>query len=303
MGAKIPRRARAFAPGHVTGAFLPRTDARDPRGRGSVGIGLVLDAGVFAEAEWIPSRRSCVSVTADGNPALDISTEVARRLLARRPGRLRVRLRHQLPVGQGFGTSAAGAMATALSVARVVGEPRSRAIETAHLADLFGGGGLGGVAAILGGGLEVRLRPGIPPFGRVTRGPFPGSLLIAVVGPPMPSPALLSDPTTLAHVTAAYDAIRDLVAAPSPDRFWTASERFTDRLGLAPREVRDALRAVRRRGGRAAQAMFGRSLFAALPTGARRDGVLRWMERRGLRAVELSVGRRGARLEPPTSGA
>ncbi|MGP8078470.1 MAG: hypothetical protein ACLP78_07350 [Thermoplasmata archaeon] len=298
MGVRTDRRARAFAPGHVTGAFLPQTDARDPRGRGSVGVGLVLDAGVYADAAWSAADRPRLSVTGDGRLPLHISTEVARRLLALRPGRLSVRLRHELPIGQGFGTSAAGALATALAVGRLVGASRQHAVETAHLADLFGGGGLGGVAAILGGGLEIRRRPGIPPFGAIARQPYASPLLVAVVGPPMASPPLLSSPRLLARVAAAYRNVGELSADVSPGRFWAASEEFTDRLGLAPPEVRRAVRAVRRRGGRAAQAMFGRSFFASLPAGPRRQAILTWLERRGIRALEVRAGRRGATLRP-----
>ncbi|MGB6500180.1 MAG: hypothetical protein WBG19_02095, partial [Thermoplasmata archaeon] len=93
------RRASAFAPAHVTGAFLPRTEARDPRGRGSVGVGLVLEAGVRAQAEWVRSDRSRLNIVADLPGRFEISQEVAGRLLARRPGRLTVRLTHQLPIG------------------------------------------------------------------------------------------------------------------------------------------------------------------------------------------------------------
>ncbi|MFY9717014.1 MAG: hypothetical protein WAK40_03650 [Thermoplasmata archaeon] len=301
MGAPTGRRASAFAPGHVTGAFAPRTEARDPRARGSVGIGLVLDLGVVAEAEWRASDRPRVSVTASGFSRLSISTDVARRLLARRPGRLSVRLYHQLPVGQGFGMSAAGALATALSVGRLVGVPRRRAVETAHLADLFGGGGLGGVAAILGGGLEVRRRPGIPPFGEIVHRAVSDPVFVVVVGRPIPSPQVLSDPRRLGLITAAFDQLGDIGSPPTLERFWTASERFTDRLAWAPTEVRDTVRAIRRRGGRAAQAMFGRSVFATLPPEPRRSEVLGWMQRHGVRAVELSVGRGGARVRrsPP----
>jgi pantoate kinase len=295
VGAPTGRRASAFAPGHVTGAFAPRTEARDPRARGSVGIGLVLDLGVVAEADWAASDRPRISVTAPEFSGLSISTEVARRLLARRPGRLTVRLHHQLPVGQGFGMSAAGALATALSVGRLVGVPRRRAVEIAHLADLFGGGGLGGVAAILGGGLEARRRPGIPPFGEIVRREVSAPVLVAVVGRPIPSPNVLSDPRRLGRITAAYDRLGEIGSPPSLERFWTASERFTDLLGWAPRDVRDTVRGIRRRGGRAAQAMFGRTVFAALPPGRRRGDILRWMERHEVRAVELGVGRGGVR--------
>jgi len=301
MGAPVVRRARAFAPCHVTGAFLPRTEARDPRGRGSVGVGLVLDVGVRADAAWRPAHRPRLSLTADVPGSLDVSGEVARRLLAERPGSLTVRLRHDLPVGQGFGTSAAGALATGLAVGAAVGVPRRRVVEIAHLADLFGGGGLGGVAAALGGGLEARVAPGIPPWGRIVRRPVSSALLVAVLGPPIASRTVLGRPQRLTEIAAAYRPLAGLARPPSLDEFWSASERFTDRLGWAPAEVRAALRGIRRRGGRAAQAMFGRSVFASLPSGPRRAELLGWLARRGVRAVEVGVGRRGAGRRPATA--
>ncbi|MGP8075034.1 MAG: hypothetical protein ACLP74_08505 [Thermoplasmata archaeon] len=289
------RKARAFAPGHVTGLFVPSTGARDPRARGSLGAGVVLEAGVWAEAEWRPGPRLRVRLTSDLGRPLEISEEVARRLAPPGTGTLSVTLRHMLPVGQGFGTSASGALATALAVARVSGRSRSKAVEVAHLADLFGGGGLGGVAAILGGGLEVRARPGIPPFGEILRCPFRDSLLLGIAGPPLPTPTVLNDRKALARIAAAAEGLGALTRDPSPERFWDASEAFTDRAGLAPRELRDLLRGLRRRGARGAQAMFGRSFFARLPTDERRRDTLRWMARRGVPVIELSAASKGAR--------
>jgi pantoate kinase len=298
VGGETAVRAGAFAPGHVTGAFCPRTEHRDPRGRGSVGVGLVLEAGVYVEATWVPSRNVRVAVTGDRTASVPISEDVARRLIAHRPGRLTVRFRRELPVGQGFGTSAADALATALAVGRVVGASRRRSAEVAHLAELFGGGGLGGVAAILDGGLERRLRPGVPPFGRVVHRPFPDPVLILTVGPPMPSPGVLSNARTLARIAAAYDAVEPLGPRPTPEAFWSASERFTDRLRLAPPGVAAVVRAIRSRGGRAAQAMFGRSVVAALPRGRRREELVAWLMRRGLRGAELRTAAHGARTVP-----
>ncbi len=292
------RRSRAFAPAHVTGLFVPAASTRDPRSRGSVGAGIVLEAGVSAEAEWRPGPRRRVSVTSDLGHPLSISEEVANRLLGPRDGTLSVRLAHALPVGQGFGTSAAGAVATALAVARATGRTRAEAVAVAHLADLFGGGGLGGVAAILGGGLEVRVRPGIPPFGRVIHRPYPGRVFVGVVGGPMPTASVLGNRSALARVLGAADRLGPLVRHPDAERLWDASEAFTDRVGLAPRPVSDLLRGLRRRGARAAQAMFGRSFFASLPADRRRDDVLRWLRDRSVRAVELAPDTRGARSLP-----
>jgi pantoate kinase len=254
---------------------------------------------VTAEVEWRPAERPGILLSSDVGGSLPISEEVARRLVGGRSGILNVRLRHDLPVGQGFGTSAAGALATALAVAEVLRRPRSKAIEVAHLADLFGRGGLGGVAAILGGGLEVRTRAGLPPLGRVVHRSYTDSIFVGVVGSPILSPRALANPAILHRIEEVGREIDDLARHPDSHRFWGASERFTDRVPLAPPRVRTVLRALRRRGARAAQAMFGSSFFAALPRGDRRRELLRWASRRGLRAVELNAAHRGARRLPP----
>lgn len=289
--------ARAFAPGHVTGLFAPAHVGRDPRARGSIGAGIVLELGVTADARWRPSPRPRLIVRSETRRPLPISEDVARRLAAERGGILEVDLRHDLPIGQGFGMSAAGALATGLAVGKVLGRPRREIVATAHLADLFGGGGLGGVAAILGGGLEVRSAPGIPPWGAVRHGAFPRSVFIGVTGAPMPSPRLLGDPGFLDRVRAA--AGRDLARLarrPDPDAFLRASERFTEALGLAPPRLRAVLAALRATGARSAQAMFGRSFYAVPRGAAGRRRLIAALARARLPTVELRADGRGARL-------
>jgi len=301
MNRPLARTSRAFAPGHVTGIFRPELNRRDPRGRGSVGAGVVLELGVWAEARFLPGPRATVKVVGDAPGPWTISQEVARRLAPRRSGALTVQLTHELPVGQGFGTSAAGALATALAIRAIVGGPRSRAVTVAHLADLFGGGGLGGVAAILGGGLEVRTRAGVPPWGRVVHRPFDARLLIGVVGRPIPSPSVLTDPRALRRIAAAARGWEQAADA-TPGTFLGLAERFTDRAGLASPAVTRVVRALRRRGSWAAQAMFGESFFAVPRSASARADCLDWLREEGVRAVEIAAARAGARARPLRPG-
>ena len=294
------RAARAFAPGHVTGIFRPDTAHRDPRARGSVGAGVILELGAWAEARFLPGPRSHVRVVGNGGGPWPISLDVARRLAPPTPGTLTVNVTHELPVGQGFGMSAAGALATGLAVGALSGRPRARSISVAHLADFFGGGGLGGVPAILGGGLEIRLRPGIPPFGEVLHRAFSRDLLIGVVGPPIPSPSVLGDRTSLERITVASQGWETLGRSPSVERFFRLSERFTDRAGLASPAVERAVTELRRRGAWASQAMFGESFFALPRSSQARSDCLEWLERREIRAVEVRASPRGARRVPRT---
>lgn len=294
----VPRvlSARAFAPGHVTGVFRPDASHRDPRARGSVGAGVVLELGAWAEAQFSPGHRTRLRVVADRPGRWPISEDVARRMAPATPGALTVRLTHELPVGQGFGMSAAGALATALAVGSLSARPRAHAVRVAHLADLFGGGGLGGVAAILGGGLEIRTRPGVPPFGHVIHRKFPPELLVGVVGRPIPSPSVLRDPAALRRITAASRGWERLGAHPSLERFFRLSERFTDRGGLASPAIVQAVTALRQRGAFACQAMFGQSFFALPKSFAARTACLAWLEEKGIRAVEIGASATGARL-------
>jgi pantoate kinase len=296
MTAARARTVRAFAPGHVTGVFRPQVTSRDPRGRGSVGAGLVLELGAWAEARFSPGSSVRVSVTGDGPGPWPISEEVARRLARGLAGRVRVRLSHELPVGQGFGMSAAGALATALSVGALAGEPRRRSVEVAHLADLFGGGGLGGVAAILGGGLEVRLRAGVPPFGRVLHRPLGHPFFVGVVGRPIPSPSVLGDTVALRRIARAARGWETLQKNPSARRFFPISERFSDRAGLSSPAVARVVRELRHRGAWAGQAMFGESFFAVPRSRSAKEECLHWLRDEGVRAVEIRTATVGARV-------
>jgi len=300
MNGSRVRIARAFAPGHVTGVFRPDVSHRDPRGRGSVGAGVVLELGVTAVAAYVPGTRPRVRVVGDGPGPWPISEEVARRMATRLSGAVTVHLTHGLPVGQGFGTSAAGALATGLTVGALAGRSRAEAVQVAHLADLFGGGGLGGVSSILGGGLEVRVRPGVPPFGRIRHHPFRPALLVGVVGKPIPSASVLNDPIALHRITRASDGWELLGDHPSVEQFFRVSERFTDHAGLSSPAVIRAVRALRHRGAWAGQAMFGESFFALPRTPAARAKCLDWLRGEGLRAVELRAATSGARrVRPP----
>jgi len=289
------RVARAFAPGHITGIFRPDVTSRDPRGRGSVGAGVVLELGVWAEATHSPGTRTRVQVEGDGPGPWPISEEAARRMAYGLPGRVTVRLLHQVPVGQGFGTSAAGALATALAVGALAGRSRAEAVAVAHLSDLFGGGGLGGVSSILGGGLEVRLRPGIPPIGKAVHRPFPPSLLIGVVGKPIPSPEVLRDPRALRRISQASAGWERLRDHPTVGQFLRVSERFTDRAGLSSPTIIRAVRSLRRCGAWAGQAMFGESFFAVPRSSSARTKCLEWLREEDLPAVELHAAGSGAR--------
>ena len=287
----------AFAPAHVTGIFRPASGGRDPRSVGSVGAGVVLDLGAHATASRdarLPDRLDVSD--ARGRP-LTITEEAVRHLGIRGAGRITIRIRADLPSGQGFGMSAAGTLAATLAVASLLGRSRARAIETAHLAELFGQGGLGGVSSILGGGIELRKKPGIPPFGQTLHrrwdlGPF----FLIRVGPRIPSPRILGSRRWLQRIEEASEGLSGWGTVPSAHRFLELSEAFTDRLRLGSKEFLRTLVGVRRTGCWAIQAMFGNVLMAVPKAPAGRTRLLRALEQWDLPAAETGAGVRGAGL-------
>jgi pantoate kinase len=291
-----PVRSRAFAPGHITGFFVPELSARDPRARGSLGAGFVLDRGVLATARWDPEGPTRLRVRAVPSVPLPISREVASRLRAGVPGDLEVDLQHALPIGQGLGMSAAGAVATGLAVGQLLGVPAQKIWETAHLVELYLGGGLGGVASLRAGGLELRRRAGVPPWGECRHQGWNRELLLLRTGPPVPSPPLLRSPPFLARVRRAGNrSLARYLRRPSPGAFLRETERFTDALGLAPPDLAESIREIRSPSVAAAQAMFGALLYAV----PKRPGGRGEIERVAARwrtgdLLPVAVGRRGA---------
>ena len=77
----------------------------------------------------------------------------------------------EIPIGSGFGVSAACALGTSLAIAKALKLhlTYNRAASIAHLAEIEMKSGLGDVIAEFTGGLVLRLKEGAPGYGRVDR--------------------------------------------------------------------------------------------------------------------------------------
>ncbi len=301
--------AMAFAPGHVTGLFVPDLEGPDPRSRGSRGAGIVLDVGARARVELRELRADAtrIEVLQGGLPVSFPITELALRLLVPSHGyTVRVELRHELPVSHGFGMSAAGTLASAMALAQCLGLPVERAHEAAHRAEMELHGGLGGVSAILGGGLEVRRVAGVPPYGKVERTPHSRGFFAAFLRDPLPSPPLLGNPEFLARVAAlGTPLLGDLPPPPVPwTRFFEASLEFSRGLALGGSALTATLGRVTESGVPAFQAMMGNTLVASPPDEDSEGRLVTLLRRAGFTILRVHVGRTGAiPLGPDTADA
>lgn len=292
-----PEESVAFAPGHLTGLFVPVKEGSDRRAWGSLGLGVVLGMGARSRVRRAKSAPRSIDVEASGKGiGVGITYRAIESLVkdVTWSGRLEVKIDHELPVARGLGMSAAGTLSATLAVAKLLHLPVTDAIDTAHIAEVEGGGGLGGVPAILGGGLEVRRKAGVPPFGEVERTRCAERLIIACWPEAMDSRPLLTDPAFLTRVSTASGNLLQQ-AVPPPVRsgdLMTLSQRFTERLGLASPPLVRGLEVCREFGVPAAQAMLGNTLFAF----SQDHKLVERLVQIGFEVFQTSVGDRGGTL-------
>lgn len=255
---------RAFCPGHVSCIFQP-VSSYDVMGTGSRGVGIRLSLG--AEAEVVPRDDGEVVITMDGSPSeAPVTRDVVGSMA---PGRgFDVVIENGLPVSQGFGMSAAGAIAVGLCVAELTGQTRYDAFRAAHVAEVHRGGGLGDVSAIVGGrDVPIRTVAGIPPFGSVSTAGFTvPRLTLAVLGPVMETGHVLSDPETVAVIReAAMTTMDGFMADPTYENLIVQSNLFSSATGLESDRIADVIERLSNRGYGAGMCMLGNSVFTDAP--------------------------------------
>jgi len=257
-------KAKAFSPGHVTGMFQVCYH-EDVMTCGSRGAGLSISLGVISEVEVIEGTGK-IDIWLNGLKAEAPVTEHAvRSILKDRKFDVQVRNELQLPLAQGFGTSAAGSLSAAWALAHLLDVPEDEAYAAAHSAEIANRTGMGDVSGIMRGGLELRKSPGLPPVGEVKRMNGHMDLVLAVVGPSIPTAEMLGKREIMDHINETGGRCVDLLMQePTLENFFHLSNEFMQGSGLSTPEVRRAVWEAKKWGW-ASQAMIGNSIFATGP--------------------------------------
>lgn len=284
----------AFAPAHVSGLFAVHDEAEDPLRKGSRGAGWSLARGARASVELAAATQ--VRVQGQAAPA-PVTRDALRRLL---PGRhLHVDLRLDLPVGQGFGMSAAGTLAACLAATAAADLDPEEALAATHAAEVAAGTGLGDAIGSWSGAGELRIRPGVPPHGWAMRvePPEGTEFLLCVAGPGIATPTIIRDPAWKARTRELGDAAVDRILAAGRGAAWARileeSAAFTRQLGLLPDALRRAGESLPA-GVAWGQCMLGTSLWATGPAAAL-DAAAEGLAETGT-VLRVPVDPNGARL-------
>jgi len=254
----------AFAPGHITAFFVGYDDV-NPFRKGSRGAGLCTTLGIHTVARAREDRQQSIEVYINDEPAKAESTaRAAQLLLGSTPYEVKILQKQQLPVSQGFGMSGAGALSTVLALDEALGLGRKRdeLVGLAHRSDVESGTGLGDVMPQAVGGMDLRVKPGAPPYGLVKKFEIEKELMLCAVGPPMAKASVLGSRTTMESIReVGLKCLDEFERGPSLDALFDLGRAFAFETGLASAKVRECIDAVRAY-GRASMSMLGNAVFA-----------------------------------------
>ena len=166
--------------GHVTLLFTVSDEVEDPIEQGSLGAGLCVEDGVevvaFGEPGDIGLKITFETTQGDSGLYETVLDTLVEEIPEAGGIAWEIGVRLALPVSQGFGMSASGAVAAALAFQRAMGLPHEeslrRSYSIAHRVERGRSTGLGDVTALAAGGVERRLEAGSPYHGPLLhRGP------------------------------------------------------------------------------------------------------------------------------------
>lgn len=256
-------RAIAFAPGHISGFFEPVYKSQNLDQTGSRGAGINVSLGAISEISVEASTRQAVEIYVNNRKSNVPVTRLALKyLLKEKTCNVLVKTKLELPLGQGFGMSAASALSATYALAKVIGYTDGEAIKAAHYAEVQLQSGLGDVMASGFGGIEIRREAGLPPWGMIEHIPGKYELVLCVVGKKMNTKKILSDPIkTNEIINYGRYCTKKLLEKPSVENFLSLSQVFTKKTKLADKRVLEAIETANQH-GMASMCMLGNSIFA-----------------------------------------
>ncbi len=239
------RVSEAFCPAGISSFFeVCNLDSSgnpiaDPARIGARGGGFAIPRGAISRAIVKKSAETKVRIKINSKPAPEAhTTRLAIEHLLKTQGmtlEVAIDLKVACPIGAGFGTSAAGSLASCLAVSDAADLPVTinELGRITHVAEVVNRTGLGTAAALLTGGFVLVTEPGAPGIGFVDRLLFPRnhSIICAYVGPISKRETLVMDYVARLNAPAkrTMDAIRK---NPTLSVFLTETRLFSREAGF-----------------------------------------------------------------------
>ena len=269
--------AKAFSPAGISSFFeicdqtsdgKPITDLEQV---GSRGGGFGIQKGVWTEVTVSEQETNAVRVFINGKfaPEADTTKTVLQVLLNKAEKTYDVVVNHQVevPIGAGFGTSAAGALTAGLALSKALGLPitYNQIGRIAHVAEVQCKTGLGTVGPLMLGGCVLTVEPGAPGISVIDRIPLSNDyLIVAGVFDPTPTKRVLASAEKRREVNRwGKKTLEAILAEPSVENFMACCLDFAEKAEFMTTRVRQLVKLAEKAGAiGAAQNMVGEAVHA-----------------------------------------
>ncbi len=271
------KRARAFSPAGISSFFeICDRDSKgkliaDPEKIGARGGGFSPSKGVSTEVTVTEAEEKQVQVFINGKPCLEAKTtkSVVEMITERIPDSYAITVLHnvEVPIGAGFGSSAAGALSAALALGKALelSSTFNQLAKVAHVAEVKSGTGLGTVGPLLFGGCGLTIEPGAPGIAVLDRIPLSSNhRIVAGTFKPYPTKEILSSQDKRCIINKwGRKTLRKILADPSLENFMKCSKEFAVKTGFATDRVLKVIELAEKSGAiGAAQNMLGEAVHA-----------------------------------------
>jgi pantoate kinase len=273
----------AFSPAGISSFFEirdKRPDGRlfkDPSYAGARGGGFVISRGVLTRVRLARGSKSRISVRINKRAADEARTTISAisKLLQISGQKYEVMIDHHVgvPIGAGYGASAAGPLSAALafSEAADLGMSMNEVGRIVHEAEIVNGTGLGTVGPIITGGFVITTKSGGPGVAVIDRIPASRELRVisAYIGPISTKKALRSKNLRRRVNVLGREAFRSILRDLRPSNFMKASKEFAYGLGLMSPQTAQLIEVMETAGAiGATQNMLGQAVHAIADEGS-----------------------------------
>ena len=273
--------AKAFAPGAISSFFeifnthLNGTPITDLQYMGARGGGFGLQHGTHTQVTLNDATENSIEISINNKPTPDakVTQTITQTLLSQVTKKYAVTVEHQIdvPIGMGFGTSAGGALTTALALKEALNLPLTynQIGKLAHLVEIQLQTGLGTVSSLtFNGGLILVTEPGAPGICKIDRIPINPNYVV-VVGcykTLIPKKPVLTSPQRMQQINIyGQKALEAILAEPSLENFLAQCWLFAQNAGFATEGVRRLVALAEKAGAiGAAQNMIGEVVHAVV---------------------------------------
>ena len=238
---------------------------------GARGGGFGIRKGVTTEVFVEENSVGSVNVFINGKvaPEAETTKAVAEMLLKKVDTSYKVVIKHRVdvPIGAGFGSSAAGALTAALALSKALGLnlTYNQLGRIAHVAEVKCKTGLGTVGPLMLGGCIITLEPGAPGIAIIDRIPITTdyAVVAGIFGPILTKEVLSSKEKRLAVNKWGRKTLEKILSEPSLENFLACCWEFAQKTGFATERVRTLVKLAEKAGAvGAAQNMVGEAVHA-----------------------------------------